>query len=183
MRVIAGSAKGVRLGAVPAGVRPVSDRAREGMFSSLGDAVSGAGVLDLFAGTGALAIEALSRGAGSAVLVERDRGAAAAIRANLERTGFSEQARLAVSTVEGFLGAGVPGRAFDLVFMDPPYDLGSPGLEEVFRRLAGASCLAGGFSVILTRGQHSDAPVLPLDWAAARRLQYGDTLVTIVREV
>ncbi len=183
MRVIAGTAKGVRLGVVPAGVRPVSDRAREGMFSSLADAVPGARVLDLFAGTGALSIEALSRGAESAVLVERDRGAAASIRANLDRTRFSERARVVVSTVEAFLGEPASAGRFDLVFMDPPYDLGSPGLDEVFRALAGASVLAGGFTVVLTRGQRSDGPVLPLDWAAARRLQYGDTLVTMVREV
>ena len=119
------------------------------------------------------------------MLVERDRGAAASIRANLDRTGFSERGhRGHVHRWRAFLGPAPAGpEPFDLVFMDPPYDLGSPGLDEVFRRLAGASMLAAGFSVILTRGQHSDAPVLPLDWAAARRLQYGDTLVTIVREV
>ncbi|MGH2637663.1 MAG: RsmD family RNA methyltransferase, partial [Actinomycetota bacterium] len=71
MRVIAGSAKGVRLGPVPSGVRPVSDRAREGLFSSLAARLPGALVLDLFAGTGALGIEALSRGADRAVFVER----------------------------------------------------------------------------------------------------------------
>ena len=86
MRVIAGAAKGVRLGTVPAGTRPVSDRAREGLFASLHERVRGARCLDLFAGTGALGIEALSRGAASAAFVERDRRAAAAVRDNLART-------------------------------------------------------------------------------------------------
>jgi len=80
VRVIAGTAKGVRLGPVPRGVRPVTDRAREGVFSSLGTGVPGARVLDLYAGTGAMAIEALSRGAEHATLVERDRAAVGAIR-------------------------------------------------------------------------------------------------------
>ena len=75
MRVVAGAARGRRLAPVPEGTRPVSDRAREGLFSSLGDAVVGAGVLDLFAGTGALGIEALSRGAAGATFVDRAPGA------------------------------------------------------------------------------------------------------------
>jgi 16S rRNA (guanine966-N2)-methyltransferase len=83
VRVIAGTAKGTRLAAVPPGVRPVSDRAREGVFSSLGELVSGAAVLDLFAGTGAMGIEALSRGAAAAVFVERSPRAIASIRQNL----------------------------------------------------------------------------------------------------
>ena len=80
VRVVAGTAKGVRLAPVPRGVRPVSDMAREGVFSSLGELVRGARVLDLYAGTGAMAIEALSRGAEHAVLVERDRAALRTIR-------------------------------------------------------------------------------------------------------
>src|SRR5205085_8198613 len=85
VRVIAGVAKGVRLGPVPAGVRPLSDRAREGLFASLGTRVVGATVLDLFAGTGAIGIEALSRGADMAVLVERDRTVVRTLASNLER--------------------------------------------------------------------------------------------------
>ena len=85
VRVVAGTAKGVRLAPVPRGVRPVSDMAREGVFSSLGELVRGARVLDLYAGTGAMAIEALSRGAEHAVLVERDRAALRTIRENVAR--------------------------------------------------------------------------------------------------
>src|SRR5438093_101334 len=94
MRVVAGAAKGRRLAPVPAGTRPVSDRAREGLFSSLGPAVEGARVLDLFAGTGALGIEALSRGAVSAAFVDRAQAAVRTIRENLRRTELAERARV-----------------------------------------------------------------------------------------
>ena len=89
MRVVAGSAKGVRLAPVPRGVRPVSDAAREGVFSSLAEHVPGAQVLDLYAGTGAMGVEALSRGADRAVLVERDAD---------RRTGKSSADRLEVNS-------------------------------------------------------------------------------------
>src|SRR3954462_550231 len=103
MRIIAGSARGARLGPVPPGVRPVSDRAREGLFSSLGDRVLDAEVLDLYAGTGALGIEALSRGAKEATFVESDRRAVAAVRANLSRVGLEAQARVRHRPVLAFL--------------------------------------------------------------------------------
>src|SRR4051794_29645804 len=90
MRVVAGSARGRRLGPVPPGTRPVSDRAREGLFSSLGPDVDGARVLDLYAGTGALGLEALSRGAASATFVDDAAPAIRTITGNLDRTGLSQ---------------------------------------------------------------------------------------------
>jgi 16S rRNA (guanine966-N2)-methyltransferase len=123
MRVIAGELKGQRLVA-PRGwkVRPTSDRVREAIFSSLGD-VTGARVLDLYCGTGALAIEALSRGAANAVLVDRDTRPALG---NVERLGLGERAQLVRADVSRWLG-GPPDRAaegtFDLVFVDAPYRL------------------------------------------------------------
>src|SRR5438093_3582697 len=92
MRVIGGEAKGTRLAPVPRGTRPASDRAREGFFSSLGDRVRGARVLDLFAGTGAMGIEALSRGAEHATFVDSSPAAIATVRDNLRRTGLAERA-------------------------------------------------------------------------------------------
>jgi 16S rRNA (guanine966-N2)-methyltransferase len=88
MRVIAGTAKGTRLGRAPAGVRPVSDRVREGLFSSIGPWLEGSRVLDLYAGTGAVGIEALSRGAEHATFVDSSPSAVAAVRDNLRRAGF-----------------------------------------------------------------------------------------------
>lgn len=183
MRIIAGSARGTRLGPVPPGTRPVSDRAREGLFSSLGEAVEGAKVLDLFAGSGALGLEALSRGAAHATFVERDRAASAAIRDNLARTGLGP-ASVVPSDAGRFLGR-VPGAAsgFDLVFCDPPYDLEGPGLDGVLAQLGARALSAGGWTVALTRGSRSSTPVIPLHWALARRLSYGDSLVFLYREV
>ena len=118
MRVVAGEFKGRRLQA-PRGrrTRPTADRVREALFSMLGD-VSGARVLDLYAGSGALGIEALSRGAESAVFVERDQQALAAMRRNLEAVGAEADVRR--QDVSRFL-ARTEG-TFDLVFCDPPYD-------------------------------------------------------------
>ncbi len=106
MRVIAGSAKGMRLGPVPPGVRPVSDRAREGLFSSLAPEVPEARVLDLFAGTGAMGIEALSRGAAHAVFVDRAYEASAAVHDNLDRTRLADRATVVTQGRRR-----VPGRA------------------------------------------------------------------------
>jgi 16S rRNA (guanine966-N2)-methyltransferase len=184
VRVIAGSAKGVRLGAVPPGARPVSDRAREGLFSSLGDRVVGAIVLDLFAGTGALGIEALSRGAEHAVLVDRSGRATAAVRDNLARARLAERATVRQAEAQAFLAqAERPEAPFDLVFLDPPYDLEGPELERVLAALADRWLAAEGWTVVLTRGNRSSTPVIPVDWAVARRLRYGDSLLTLFQEV
>ena len=183
MRIIAGAARGMRLGPVPPGVRPVSDRAREGVFSSLGEAVAGARVLDLFAGSGALGLEALSRGAVSATFVERDRTAAAAIRDNLVRTQLGP-GDVVIAEARRFLERRREREAeFDLVFLDPPYEYGPPGLDEVLAAVGRAVTAAGPWTVVLTRANRSSTHVIPVDWAAARRLRYGDSLVFLYREV
>jgi 16S rRNA (guanine966-N2)-methyltransferase len=182
MRVVAGSARGVRLAPVPKGVRPVSDMAREGLFSSLGELVRGARVLDLYAGTGAMAIEALSRGAEHAVLVERDRGAIRAIRDNLERTHLTDAAEVAAGDVARFVtGDGEPSEPFGIVLADPPYDTPIPEVERVLEAL-GRGWLAEGGSIVLTRPSRSSTLVIPVHFSVARRLTYGDTLVLIIRE-
>jgi 16S rRNA (guanine966-N2)-methyltransferase len=182
VRVIAGTAKGVRLAPVPRGVRPVSDVAREGLFSSLGPAVAGARVLDLYAGTGALGIEALSRGAAEAVFVERSPAALRAIRENLRRTRLTDRAVVVGLDVRAFLTRQERnGAPFDLVLADPPYDLPASELEGVLSELA-RGWLAPGWTVVLTRRKGSSMPVVPLHWAPARRLEYGDTLVLLLRE-
>jgi 16S rRNA (guanine966-N2)-methyltransferase len=174
----------VRLGAVPPGARPVSDRAREGLFSSLGGRVAGAIALDLFAGTGALGIEALSRGAEHAVFVDRSGRATAAVRDNLARTRLAERATVRQADAQVFLGQGErPEGPFDLVFLDPPYDLEGPDLDRICAEL-GAGWLADhGWTVVLTRGNRSSTPVIPVGWAVARRLRYGDSILTLFQEV
>jgi 16S rRNA (guanine966-N2)-methyltransferase len=180
MRVIAGSAKGTRLGPVPAGTRPVSDRAREGLFSSLGHDVADATVLDLFAGTGALGIEALSRGARHATFVDRAQGATVTIRANLQRTKLADRSTVVRGGWQAFLGR--TPQPFDLVFLDPPY---RQPLEELRRVLTSLEkgWLAQGFLIALTRPRRDDTDVISVNWQVARRLEYGDTLVVLYREV
>ena len=123
LRVVAGRAGGRRLASLPGeATRPTTERVREAVFSSLGGDVVGASVLDLYAGTGAMAIEALSRGADRAVLVDHDRAAAAVCRDNLATTGFDDVGRVVETTVSAFLALPPPPEApFTLVTCDPPY--------------------------------------------------------------
>ena len=181
MRVIAGTARGTRLVRVPAGVRPVSDRAREGLFSSLGEVVEGARVLDLYAGTGALGIEALSRGAAEAVFVDRSPLALRAVRENLARTGVDDRAAVERSDVRTFLQRRPASEAFDLVFLDPPYGTGRAEVDPALALLDERSLLREGFTVVLSRGSRSSKDVIPLHWSVARRLSYGDSVVTLFR--
>jgi 16S rRNA (guanine966-N2)-methyltransferase len=180
MRIIAGSAKGVRLAPVPSGTRPISDRAREGVFSSLGARVPGAAVLDLYAGTGAAGMEALSRGADRATFVDRSRQAIRAIRDNLQRTRLEPGATVVEHDVARFLSTSP--EAFDLIFLDPPYDTPPEAVAADLARLAGG-WLAEGATVVLTRPRKGYSPVIPVSWRVARRLEYGDTLVVLYREV
>jgi 16S rRNA (guanine966-N2)-methyltransferase len=183
MRVIAGTAKGRRLGPVPPGVRPVSDRAREGLFASLADRVVEARCLDLFAGTGAVGIEALSRGASSCVFVDRSRAAVAAIRANLEKTGLADRGKVVAGDVLEHLRRGARDEPVELVFVDPPYDLEGPSLEACLAALDDGWLAGDGWTVVLTRGHKGSLPGVPLHWAAGRQLRYGDSLLTLYREV
>ena len=181
MRVIAGSARGTRLGRVPAGVRPVSDRVREGLFSSLGDRLEGARVLDLYTGTGALGIEALSRGAEEVVFVDGSPDAVIAVRDNLARTGLGDRAAVRRSDVRRFLEREPADQGFDLVFLDPPYESGGSDLDPVLELLGAKPLLREGFTVVLSRGSRSSKDVIPLHWAVARRLSYGDSVVMLFR--
>jgi 16S rRNA (guanine966-N2)-methyltransferase len=183
VRIVAGSARGVRLAPVPPGVRPLSDAAREGLFSSISEYVPGARVLDLYAGTGAMAIEALSRGAEHAVLVERDRITVRTIRENLGRARVGDRAMVVTSDVLSFVRShDNRGAGSDLVFADPPYAIGEPELEAVLAALGSGGPAEVRRRVVLTRSKKSSTPVIPVHWLLARRLTYGDTLVLIFQE-
>jgi 16S rRNA (guanine966-N2)-methyltransferase len=177
LRIVAGSAKGTRLAAVPAGTRPVSDRAREGLFSSLGGRVEEARVLDLFAGTGAMGIEALSRGAANALFVDSAPQAVAAIEQNLQRTKLAERATVRRQDVLRALRQQIG--SFDLVLVDPPYRVPDAYLDAVLTEIAGQGAAAPGAAVVLTRSDRSYTPVIPLNWPVERRLSYGDSAVLI----
>lgn len=124
-RIIAGTAKGQQLRVPPKGTRPTSDRVREAMFSRLEhlDAITDARVLDLYAGSGALGIEALSRGAATATFVEAHSGAARVCEANLRALGFGDLGVVHTKQVRAFLQEPAPAQGFHTVLADPPYDL------------------------------------------------------------
>ncbi len=174
MRIVAGSRKGHRIAAPKgAATRPTGDRVREAVFSIIGS-VEGAAVLDLFAGSGAMGLEALSRGAASCVFVERDREAARTIQANLEKLRLTG-ATVANRDVAAALRADRErGRHYDLVLVDPPYDeweRHAPALAE----LLPAVLAEDGLAVVET--DERVEPELPLDLVTARR--YGSARITV----
>lgn len=172
VRVVAGSARGRRLVA-PEGrhVRPTTDRVREAVFNALvsQDAVAEATVLDLFAGSGALGIEALSRGAAAATFVERDARARSVIAENLAATGLADRATVVADDAEHALERLAGADPFDLALLDPPYDY--TGWSELLDRLRARVVVI-----------ESDREVpLPPDWQVVRVKGYGSTLVIIAR--
>ena len=168
VRVIGGRSRGRRLAAkLPAAVRPTSDRVRESIFDILGSrgGVEGLTVVDLFCGSGALGLEALSRGAAAATFVDQDPGALEAVRTNLMAVGLGDEPATVVrAALPGWL-AGAP--AFDLALCDPPYAFES--WPELLRDLQAATAVL-----------ESSAPIaLPEGWMIARERRYGGTLVTV----
>jgi 16S rRNA (guanine966-N2)-methyltransferase len=178
-RIIAGEAGGRRL-VVPPGerVRPTSDRVKESLFSALGPGrLVEARVLDLYSGTGALGLEALSRGAAAALLVERDAVAAKAIRTNIETLGFVDRAVLRIAAVATVLTGPPPGEPFDLALLDPPYDTPGPDVDAVLERLGEAGWLAPDATLVLERATGSPPVRWPAGWGSTWERCYGDTLV------
>jgi 16S rRNA (guanine966-N2)-methyltransferase len=183
LRVIAGSLRGRRLVA-PAGdaVRPTKDIVREAVFSALDarGALRGASVLDLYAGSGALAIEALSRGAEHAVLVERDRDALAAISQNVEQLELGKRAAAVRLDVERFVAGGPPGEApFSLVFADPPYGTTDAAVAALLEALGAPGWLTAGAVIAVERGVRAGIDV-PDGFRACWERRFGDTLVFFV---
>ena len=178
MRIISGAAKGLRLrGPAGRGTRPMMDRVREALFSSLGGFVSGAAVLDLFAGSGSLGLEALSRGAESAVFVERHRAALDALRANIDAAGLG--GRVVASDVTVFLERD-EGR-YHLVFVDPPYAASLASVENILGALVPR--LAAEAIVVLHRRAGSGEQLRPPGLAVSDRRRYGDAEITrLVKE-
>lgn len=189
MRIIAGEFRGRRLDAPKGdGTRPTTDRVRESLMSAIHSArggFAGARVLDAFAGSGALGMEALSRGAVSAVFCERDRGAADVIERNMRTLGLNrDTARLMRGDVLKRLPAPMAGAPFDLVFLDPPYALGATEVFDLIARLDEAGSLAA--DVILSYEHDGadndgvDARAASDGWAIASRRAFGDTVVDLL---
>ena len=177
MRVIAGRLGGRTLKA-PRGreTRPTSDRVREALFSALGD-VAGARVLDLYAGTGALGIEALSRGAARATFVESARPALAALRENLASLGLEGDARVVARSVTACASGGALPGPFDLVLADPPY-AALADVPPAVVALVGGGALAPGARVVVEHASRDPAPTIAGLVPRPSRT-YGDTAVTI----
>lgn len=174
MRVVAGTLRGRRFDA-PSGTatRPTSDRVREALFSILGAAVEDARVLDLFAGSGALGIEALSRGARSAVFVERDKRVVGVLRANLAALGLDAEVR-PVDAVRALRDAAARGETYDLAFLDPPYRHAAEWGAGLGQGLEGLVVPGGR---VVTESDRRAPLDLPLPLVTERR--YGDTLIRI----
>ncbi len=174
--MIAGAAGGRRLRVPPGqGTRPTSDRAREGLFASLLSALGGLDglrVLDLYAGSGAVGLEALSRGAASVLLVESDARAAAVARANAATVALPGAA-VTVDRVERLLARQPDGGRYDLVFADPPYAVQGPAVTAVLSQLADG-WLADGALAVMERATRSGPVDWPPGYAAGRSRRYGE---------
>lgn len=178
MRVIAGSAGGVQLVSPKQGVRPTMDRVKAAIFSSLGEMVVGARVLDLFAGTGALGIEALSRGAASALFVEEDRQSTTAIEKNLAKTKLVGRVRQ--QEVFSFLKhTQAPGEKFRIIFADPPYDKMKSGERFTDKLLADSNLpqLLDEDGLFVLEKRPSEEVPNTKQWRIERQKAYGATEV------
>jgi len=176
-RIVAGRAGGRRIAVPPSGTRPTSDRVREAVFSALEARMDleGARVLDLYAGSGALGLEALSRGGAHALFVESDARAAAVVRRNAAGLGLPG-ADVRTTTVGSVL-AGPPDARYDLVLLDPPYELADADLTGVLAALADGGWLAAGALLVVERSARSAAPAWPAGVSPFSERRYGDTCV------
>ena len=183
MRIVAGSAKGRTLEgpkATSRHIRPTADRVRETLFNILGQWLEGQRVLDLYAGTGALGLESLSRGAVRAVLVDSDREALALCRANTDTLGFGAQVEVLAQSAERALELlGRRGERFELIFADPPY--AAKGVEAVLAGVARLGLLAEGGTVVLEHDRREEAPESHGTLSRVDQRRFGDTLVSFYR--
>jgi 16S rRNA (guanine966-N2)-methyltransferase len=177
MRVIAGRFRGRRIDSPSRGVRPTYDRVRESLFDIVGSRTEGANVLDLFAGSGSLGIECLSRGAEGATFIERDPGTVAVLRANVDRLGLSDAVVLRRADAMRFILRPRSGRPFDIVFVDPPYDGGLA--EEALARLGAWDGLAPGALVVVEVRAGGELPDRSGTLRRTRRKRYGSTEIEL----
>ena len=178
MRVISGSARSIPLLSRDGlDTRPTADRVKEAIFSAIQFEVEGRRVLDLFAGSGQMAIEALSRGAAEAVLVDQSKESISIIKQNLNKTRLADRARVVCSDYMEYLNRS--GERFDLIFLDPPYR--EKFLENALKRISEIDILKSGGIIVCERPADK---ALPDDFAAFRRVRdyrYGRTGVTLYR--
>jgi 16S rRNA (guanine966-N2)-methyltransferase len=176
-RIVAGVAGGRRLKVPPSGVRPTGDRAREGLFNSLGSLLDldGARVLDLYAGSGALGLEALSRGAAHATFVDSARSAVTAIRENLRALGVADRATVVAGDAVVSAARQAPAAPWQLVFVDPPYrsDLASRAVAAL-----PPDRLAADAVIVIEHDRHNAPPDQLGSLLRTDQRRYGDTLIS-----
>ena len=178
MRIITGSAKGMKLKTLAGEdiTRPTAERVKEAVFSMINFDIDGARVLDLFGGSGQLALEALSRGAMLAVLGDSDRGAIDVIRENVKKTGFDDKTRVIMADYKSLIRSFHSKESFDIVFLDPPY--ASKFIPDALDRLDGAGMLAPGALVVCE--SDSDEPVSHPGMSQKRFARYGRVYITLL---
>lgn len=178
-RIVAGEARGRRLSVPPAGTRPTADRVREALFSAIDARIDlrGARVLDLFAGSGALGLEALSRGAESVTLVESQPRAAAVIGANIAAVGLPGATVLRTTAAAAL--AGWTGEPLDVVLADPPYDIAGDEVTALLAALTAGDLLTDGALVVLERPAKAPDTAWPEALEPGRVRRYGDTRIEI----
>ncbi len=179
MRVIAGAQKGRSLVGPPSrGLRPTPNRVREALFSIIGSRIEGARVADLYAGTGAVGIEALSRGAGHVTFVEADPKALRLVRANLAHCGLAHLAAVYPMSVANFLHREASsGAPYDIMFADPPYDQDAG--TELLPSLASGATIAPDSLVILEHFSKATVPAQVGRLCRLRQYRYGDTTLSV----
>jgi 16S rRNA (guanine966-N2)-methyltransferase len=181
MRIVAGSARGrALLGPKGEGIRPTADRVRETVFNVLGQWLEGVRVLDLYAGTGALSLEALSRGALGAVMVDTDREAVSLCRRNAEALGFAQVVEiLCLPALRAVVQLGARGERFELVFADPPY--AARAAKDVLESVERAGVLVPGGTVCLEHDRREEVPERAGALARVDQRRFGDTAVSLFR--
>jgi 16S rRNA (guanine(966)-N(2))-methyltransferase RsmD len=178
VRVIAGEARGVPLVAPPGkGTRPTSDRTKEAIFAVLGDLGCDGRVLDLFAGSGALGIEALSRGATSCDFVEAAPAACRVIAANLAKTKLTDQGRVHQRTVERFLAGPAEAAPYELILIDPPY--ATEGLETILRAVAESPLVGEGTALLVEHASRRPLPPRLGPLALVKSRTHGDSAFSL----
>ena len=180
MRVISGSARSRRLTALEGlATRPTTDKVKEGMFNSIQFDIEGRDVLDLFAGSGQLGIEALSRGAAHCTFVDNSRGAVAVVRKNVETVGFSDRSTVLQCESLGYLASCRGRKKFDIIFLDPPY--ATFLLKESLEKIVGFDILHENGIIVCENTTEFARPQLPEAYRLERELRYGQIKVFVYR--
>lgn len=181
MRVIAGHARGRRLKSVRGSrTRPTTDQVKENLFNIIGNQIVQAKVLDLFAGSGGIGIEALSRGAERAVFVDKERLCTEIIRCNLSATGLSERAEVYTNDVfRAIKTLGHKQRRFDFIYLDPPYTSGLA--DKALAEIAQGNLLADGGIAVVEHSSKEDIAQSTLNLIRIRQARYGDTVLSFYR--